>query len=195
MNYLAHLYLSGNNRNLQLGNFIADSIKGKQYLQFEGDVRRGILMHRAIDSFTDQHPVFRKGASRLFSTFRHYHLVLMDMFYDHFLAKNWSHFSEVPLQIYAQDFYGLLISQKDRLPERTQKLLPHLVRDNWLVKYETPEGLEFILRQMTFRIKNKVPLHEGIGPLIHYYSDYEAEFFTFFKEIQIFIAENPGGKW
>lgn len=195
MNYLAHLYLSGQNRQVQLGNFIADSIKGKQYLQYPDDVRKGIIMHRAIDFYTDTHPVFRKGASRLFGEFRHYHLVLMDMFYDHFLAKHWKEYATLPLHIFAQDFYGFLISKKAELPPRTQNLLPHLIRDNWLMKYETPTGLEFILRQMTHRIKKRYRLEEGVKYLIKFYPEYENEFFEFFDDIQKYVAENQEGKW
>lgn len=195
MNYLAHLYLSGDNRQVQLGNFIADSIKGKQYLQYADDIRRGILMHRAIDTYTDTHPVFRQGASRLFGEFRHYHLVLMDMFYDHFLAKHWEKYTTLPLHIFAQDFYGFLISKKAELPLRTQNQLPYLIRDNWLLKYQTTRGLEFILRQMSHRIKNKYALEKGIKSLIKFYPDYESEFFVFFDDIRQFVQENPEGRW
>lgn len=195
MNYLAHLYLSGDNRQVQLGNFIADSIKGKQYLDFPLNVQKGILMHRAIDTYTDTHPIFRKGASRLFGEFRHYHLVLMDMFYDHFLAKHWEKYAILPLPIFAQNFYGFLISKKAELPLRTQNQLPYLIRDNWLMKYQTTRGLEFILRQMSHRIKNKYALEKGIKSLIKFYPDYESEFFVFFDDIRQFVQENPEGRW
>ena len=86
MNYLAHLYLSAFNKEIMVGNFIADRVKGKQYLNFPQEVQQGILLHRSIDSFTDEHPVSKIIRKELFPAHRHYSSVLVDMFYDHFLA-------------------------------------------------------------------------------------------------------------
>jgi len=105
MNFLAHIYLSGNNKNVTLGNFIADSIKGKKYQNFPKDIQTGILLHRAIDSYTDAHPVFKQSTKRLHKKYSHFSGVIVDIFYDHFLAKNWNDYSEIPLDTYTYNFY------------------------------------------------------------------------------------------
>jgi len=107
MNFLAHLYLSGDNDELKIGNFVADGIHGKPY-EFPPVVQKGIILHRAIDSYTDVHPIFRQGTRRLHPAYHHYAGVIMDIFYDHFLAKNWKNYSDVPLNEYAAGIYKLL---------------------------------------------------------------------------------------
>ena len=93
MNFLAHIYLSGNNDLLKIGNFMADSIRGNSYENYPEEIKKGILLHRSIDSFTDMHPVYRKSKHRLHEKYGHYSGVIMDIFYDHFLAKNWANCS------------------------------------------------------------------------------------------------------
>ena len=88
MNFLAHAVLSFENPELMVGNFIADFVKGNDYLQYQDPVKRGILLHRDIDQFTDQHPTVRLSKSRLYDAFGHYAGVIVDMYYDHFLAAN-----------------------------------------------------------------------------------------------------------
>ena len=118
MNFLAHIYLSGNNHFLKLGNFIADAVKGKTYSKYPLEIQQGILLHRKIDSFTDHHPIFKKSVSRLFPTHRHYSRVIIDIFYDHFLAKEWNTYSNIPLNTYINDFYSLLNDNYEYLPKR-----------------------------------------------------------------------------
>ena len=102
MNFLAHIYLSGDNELVKIGNFMADNITGNKYEHFPEDVQKGIMLHRAIDSYTDAHPVFRQGTKRLHPVYHHYAGVIMDMFYDHFLAKNWQDYHHLPLKQYAR---------------------------------------------------------------------------------------------
>jgi acyl carrier protein phosphodiesterase len=92
MNFLAHIYLSGDNDLLKIGNFMADSIRGNQYLQYPDEIKKGILLHRFIDTFTDAHLIYRKSKHRLHEKYGHYSGVIMDIVYDHFLAKNWNHY-------------------------------------------------------------------------------------------------------
>ena len=93
MNFRAHIYLSGENEPLKIGNFIADSIRGNSYLDYPEDLKNGILLHRYIDTFTDAHPIYRKSKHRLHEKYGHYSGVIMDIVYDHFLAKNWNKYS------------------------------------------------------------------------------------------------------
>ena len=89
MNFLAHIYLSGDNDLIKIGNFMADGIRGKHYEYLPAEVQKGIVLHRAIDTYTDSHPIFRQSTKRLHHRYHHYAGVIVDVFYDHFLAKNW----------------------------------------------------------------------------------------------------------
>ncbi len=96
MNFLAHLYLSKKNKNILIGNFIADAVKGKKHNLYSKEVQAGILLHREIDNYTDNHPIVRKSKRRLNKRYGHYNGVIIDILYDHFLAKNWNNYSEIP---------------------------------------------------------------------------------------------------
>ncbi len=186
MNYLAHIYLSGDNKMIKIGNFMADSIRGKSYEVYERDIKRGILLHRAIDSFTDMHPIYRQSKHRLHSKYGHYSGVIMDIFYDHFLAKNWSLYSKTPLEEFTTDFYILLETNYEILTDKVKSIIPHMRNKNWLLSYSTIEGLQIIMNQMNYRIKNRVPMDESILELQEYYTEFESEFKLFFTEIQAF---------
>ncbi|MBD3724585.1 MAG: DUF479 domain-containing protein [Flavobacteriaceae bacterium] len=190
MNYLAHIYLSGENNLLKVGNFMADSVKGNDYLNYPDDLRKGILLHRAIDSFTDANEIYRKSKHRLHENYGHYSGVIMDVLYDHFLAKNWKNFSSIPLNIFIDDFYKTLVENLDVLPEKTKKMVPYLIEQNWLNSYQTISGIERILWQMSHRIKFKVDLSKAaIFELNEFYNEFEAEFFDFMKEIEFMCKE------
>lgn len=184
MNYLAHIYLSGENNGIKIGNFIADGIKGKQYEAYSGNIRKGILLHRAIDSFTDAHPIVKQSTKRLHEIHGHYSGVIIDMFYDHFLAKHWKQYTTPPLPVYADNFYTLLQLHTNLLPERILRLMKPMITYNWLVMYESLEGIDEILKQMHHRTKYRGSLDIASESLIKYYTEFEAEFFEFFKLLQ-----------
>lgn len=184
MNYLAHIYLSGENDLLKIGNFMADSVRGKEYLNHPEDIKNGILLHRSIDSFTDFHPIYRKSKHRLHAKYGHYSGVIMDIFYDYFLAHHWSKYHPVPLSIFAQNFYELLHNNQDLITEKTKAMLPHMIENNWLVSYASKEGLEKILYMMDYRTKHRVSMYEAIVELEMYYIEFESEFYSFFEELQ-----------
>lgn len=186
MNYLAHIYLSGDNKMIKIGNFMADSIRGKSYEVYERDIKRGILLHRAIDSFTDMHPIYRQSKHRLHSKYGHYSGVIMDIFYDHFLAKNWSLYSKIPLEEFTTDFYILLETNYEILTDKVKSIIPHMRNKNWLLSYSTIDGMQTIMNHMNYRIKNRVPMDESIQELKEYYTEFESEFKLFFTEIQAF---------
>jgi len=189
MNLLAHIYLSGNNNELKVGNFMADPIKGSDFENYPGDFRRGIILHRKIDSFTDAHPIVQQSTHRLFEKFRHYNGVINDVFYDHFLAKNWKNYHSQDLASYIQDFYRLLEENFDILPEKIQNFFPYMKSQNWLLSYKDISGIEKILSQMSARIKGDFCLNEGIDILKNNYSAYEEEFTLFFEEIQAYVLK------
>lgn len=184
MNFLAHIYLSGDNNLVKIGNFMADGIKGDSYNDYPPLLKKGILLHREIDTFTDAHPVFRKSKHRLHERYGHYSGVIMDIFYDHFLAKNWSNYSTIPLNIYVSNFYKLLEDNFDLLTPRVQKMLPAMVKQNWLLNYASIDGIGTILYQMDYRTKFKSKMQFSVEELVQFYKEFEEEFTNFFSEIQ-----------
>ena len=184
MNFLAHIYLSGDNDLLKIGNFMADSIRGHSYDVYPMEIQKGILLHRSIDSFTDMHPIYRQSKHRLHEKYGHYSGVIMDIFYDHFLAKNWSVYSDENLNEYAENFYLLLKENYDILTDRIKGMMPYMIARNWLVSYSTIAGLEMIMFQMDHRTKNRVNMHESMVELQQYYSEFENEFTLFFEELR-----------
>lgn len=183
MNFLAHIYLSGEDDFIKIGNFMADSIRGSQYLDYPNSLQKGILLHRHIDSFTDAHPIYRKSKHRLHEKYGHYSGVIMDIAYDHFLAKNWSKYSNEKLEDYAADFYKLMQDNYEILTERTKGMLPYMIGRNWLVSYATIAGLEMILFQMDYRTKHRAHMQEAIVEIQDFYTEFESEFFQFFEEL------------
>lgn len=189
MNFLAHIYLSGDNDLVKIGNFMADGIRAKDYLSMADAIQIGVLLHRQIDSFTDAHPVFRQSTQRLHPKYHHYAGVIVDIFYDHFLAKNWLQYSNEPLADYVNRFYESLLQNSKLLTERTLFLMPVMRRDNWLVRYQTVAGIEFILKQMDSRTKMKSKMSFAAEDLRLNYADYEAEFSVFFEDLTDFAVK------
>ena len=184
MNYLAHIYLSGEDEMIRIGNFMADGIRGKDYLKFPPNIQKGILLHRTIDSFTDTHPIYRKSKHRLHENFGHYSGVIMDIFYDHFLAKNWHHYHSTPLNIYAEEFYLLLRNNYTLLTERTKNMLPFMIARDWLTSYASIAGIEMVLFQMDYKTKHRANMPQAIHELNCFYTEFEDEFTVFFKDLK-----------
>ncbi|MFV0540928.1 MAG: ACP phosphodiesterase [Aestuariibaculum sp.] len=185
MNYLAHIYLSGDNRLVTIGNFMADSIKGKSYKNYEKAIQTGILLHRYIDSFTDTHPTVKQSTKRLHKKYSHYSGVIVDIFYDHFLAKNWHLYSNIPLSDYTNDFYESLKEHYTILPKQVQYMMPYLISGNWLLSYASVEGIAKVLEGMNQRTKNRSGMNEAVVELNLFYDEFEMEFTAFFDELII----------
>jgi acyl carrier protein phosphodiesterase len=189
MNFLAHIYLSGDNDLLKIGNFMADGIRGKQFLTYPPEIQKGIMLHRAIDTFTDAHPVFRQSTKRLHENYHHYAGVIVDILYDHFLAKNWDSYSDVKLEDFVNRFYLSLEDNKNILSERAIAIMPFLVKENWLLTYRSIEGINQILTQMDRRTKNQSKMRFATNELVEFYSEFEMEFTKFFDEALLFSNE------
>lgn len=189
MNYLAHIYLSGDDDLLKIGNFAADSVKGKKFLKYPERMRTGIILHRAIDTFTDSHPVVRRSITRLFPKYSHYSGVIVDILYDHYLAHYWSDFHEQPLREYVDDFYGLLNENFDILPKRVQSFLPIMIEHNWLYNYRTIEGIGKILYQMNIRTKRRSSMDLAVHDLREHYAIFEADFREFFRDLEDYVQD------
>jgi acyl carrier protein phosphodiesterase len=186
MNYLAHIYLAEHSDESKLGNFLGDFVNKSLENNYEYYIRRGIYMHRKLDSFTDSHPVFLESKRRISLGNRRYAGVLVDIFYDHFLALNWKEYSSIDLKEYAQSFYTILKSYEHCLPDKLTKRMPYMIEENWLLSYREIEGIEISLNRIAWRFsKSKHPLLNPIEELISNYEALEADFKSFFpKAIQ-----------
>ena len=177
------------NPNIMIGNFIADGIKGQHYKNYDRDIQIGILLHRHIDTFTDSHKTVRQSTKRLHKKYSHYSGIIVDILYDHFLAKNWSKYSETPLKHYVEHFYTSLNDNYEVLPTRIQKMMPYMITDNWLLSYASIEGISKVLSGMNQRTKNRSGMDEAVVELEAFYNEFEEEFTNFFDELIRFSKE------
>ncbi len=189
MNFLAHLYLSGDDEEIIVGNFIADHVKGKAIENYSHGIRAGIHLHREIDTFTDTHPLFIRSRNRLLPVYRKYSGVITDMFYDHFLSANWNEHSSESIDAFTQRMYRLIMKRFMILPARTKYMLPFMAKDNWLKGYGTFEGLERALRGMDKRTPFDSGMPNAIRDLRKDYDLYMGEFNAFFPEIARFAMQ------
>ncbi|MCH4553354.1 acyl carrier protein phosphodiesterase [Aestuariibaculum lutulentum] len=189
MNYLAHIYLSGENELVTIGNFIADGIKGKAYKNYDTDIQIGILLHRNIDTFTDAHQVVRQSTKRLHEKYGHYSGIIVDILYDHFLAKNWQQYHHSSLKVYAENFYDTLKNHYDLLPLRIQNMMPYMMTDNWLLSYASIDGISRVLDGMNRRTKHRSSMNEAVNELEEFYDEFENEFLEFFDELMLFSKQ------
>jgi acyl carrier protein phosphodiesterase len=189
MNFLAHIYLSFEDDEIAIGNFIADSIRGKKYKHLPDRVQKGVILHRAIDTFTDAHSIPRISSKRLHENYSHYSRVIVDIFYDHFLAKNWERYSDKPLAPFIDDFYDLLEVNFNILPDAVKRMMPYMVADNWLLNYAKVEGIGRVLNGMNRRTNNKSKMNFAIVDLETHYRAFEDEFTAFFEELIIFSRQ------
>ncbi|AHM62397.1 hypothetical protein D770_20740 [Flammeovirgaceae bacterium 311] len=189
MNFLAHAFLSDLEKPLVLsGNFFGDFIKGRQELEAQAaDMQKGIYLHRAIDTYTDAHPVVLQSKKRLFPKYRHYSRVLVDLYYDHLLAAHFDRYSTTSLLPYTEQVYTLLKSQREHIPQRAQLLLDRMAADNWLYHYRTLDGIGQACRGMAMRSSFRSGMEEGALDLKKHYQAFKQEFFLFFEDLQQYV--------
>lgn len=183
MNFLAHMYLSFNQEEILIGNFIADFVKGKQIEAFTNPVKTGILLHREIDRFTDSHDIVRESKKRLSKNYRHYAAVIVDIYFDHFLAKNWSQYSAVPLKEFTTSTYKILEQHDHILPEKCSYVLKHMRKTDWMYNYQFLEGIDQALSGMARRTTFESKMEHSIHDLKADYELYYKEFKAFFVEL------------
>lgn len=168
---------------------MGDFVKGNQYQNYEPDVAKGVLLHREIDRFTDSHEVVNQSKKRLSDKYRHYSGVIVDMFYDHFLAKNFNEFHSEDLRIFSESHFKRLVAFQDQMPVRAQHMLPYMVSNNWLMAYAELKGIHRALSGLSRRTKFDSKMDESIQDLTRHYSLFEEEFRLFFPDIQSHISE------
>jgi len=189
MNFLAHAHLSGNNEDVLFGNFVADAVKGNDVMNFEGDIRLGIRLHRRIDVFTDRHEVFRKSVARIRDSFGKYSGIVVDIYYDHFLAANWNRFHHDPLPVFAGYVYDILLERYSLLPKRTKRLLPFLITQNWLVGYADFDGLARVFYGMDRRTGFGSGMKTAVVALKDNYNDLYSDFSLFYPGLQEYVLD------
>ncbi|MBN2615915.1 MAG: DUF479 domain-containing protein [Bacteroidales bacterium] len=190
MNFLAHAHLSNGDSQILVGNLIADSVKGKQKLDFPSAIRMGIDLHRKIDVFTDTHPVFKKSVGVIYEEKRRFSGVVMDIFYDHFLARNWSSFSSMPLDVFTIKVYHVLGRNFSLLPPRVKRILPYMMAQNWLNSYANLKDLNRIFYGMDRRTSFRSGMSDSVDLLEKHYQELEQHFFAFYPEMMDFVEES-----
>lgn len=189
MNFLAHLYLSGDSEKIKLGNFIGDYVKGNKYQKFTSEIQKGILLHRNIDYFTDRHPLVLESSNRFKKEYKRYSGVVVDLIYDHFLAKSWAEYHTLPLKKYVTQSHEIFIRNYLILPSEVKFFLPFLIQSRRLESYATISGLKTALEIMSRR--TSLPNHSNfaIETLHLNYKEFELEFRLFMSEIMAFVSK------
>ncbi len=187
MNFLAHTYLSGCNDEIIVGNFMGDYVKGRNYVHLPELVRKGILIHRDIDTFTDAHAITRRSRLRLVERYHKYAGVIVDIFYDHFLAATWSDYCGIALKEYVDRTYDLLKRNYKTLPQGIKVWFPTFLENNWMMAYQTVDGIELVLDRMS--ANTSLPDHTSfaIERMREQYDEFKNDFREFFPMIIDFI--------
>lgn len=186
MNFLAHLYLSPADDDALLGSLMGDFVKGPLSAHPADAVRRGMALHRRVDTYTDAHPIVRDSRNRISAERRRYAGIMIDMFYDHFLARDWARYHEQPLAEFAQRVYAMLLRNRERLPERLARIAPYMATQDWLSSYRAIESIHVALERMGTRLTRGNALRGAAGELVLHYDALEADFRTFFPHVTAF---------
>ena len=194
MNFLAHLHLSGENDGLIVGNFLADFIRNSQVEDLPEPIREGVALHRMIDTYTDNHPMVRQSSARLRPKHRKYAPVLVDVFYDFLLARNWGRYHAAPLSNFTASTYQVLEEHRSLMPPFLQERLSLMIADDWLHRYTTPEGLSFVFSRMKRRLTRPEWLSGALDSLLADLEAYEEEFNAFFPEVIEFVKGGERGE-
>lgn len=184
MNYLAHLFLAAGEKDLLVGNFIADQVKGNRYNEYPDGVAKGIIMHRSTDYFADTHPVYLRSVHRLAPLHSKFSGVITDVLYDHLLAVSWNSYSTVNLADFCSRTYSILHSGESAMPEKSRVILKYMSAANWLQSYGTIDGIERALKGLSKRLKYYHPLEEAVHTFVSDYKYFKDDFETFFPLLQ-----------
>ncbi|NQY68812.1 MAG: DUF479 domain-containing protein [Flavobacteriales bacterium] len=188
MNYLAHAYLAGNDHGLIIGNYLADGMKGMKLESFSESIQRGVELHRHIDSYTDQHDQVRVSKNRLYERHGHYASVIVDVFYDHFLAKDWLKYSDKNLFNFEKKIYSLLIDNKEVLPKHSKYFLDYMVEQNLLSNYANIKTIGDTLSGLARRTKFESNMAYAVNDLRDQYNGFQEDFDLFFPDLERSVA-------
>ncbi|UCH53348.1 MAG: DUF479 domain-containing protein [Pseudomonadota bacterium] len=195
MNYLAHAYLSCESSDAMIGGMLGDFVKGSLAGRYTPGIRSAIALHRAIDRYTDRHPTVRQSNALISAKRRRFAGIMVDVFYDHFLAVHWARFSSTPLKAFTHNYYAVLHAQVAGFPPRLQRVLPYMMRDDWLASYAEVESVDAALNGIARRFQRFARarvLCDGVQELTDNYGALEAQFLAFFPELVQFTHRNRG---
>lgn len=182
MNFLAHVFLAGDDPALRLGGMLGDFVKGPLPCGLPPDVARGVELHRRIDSYTDAHPAFRQSRSRVSPSRRRYAGIMVDLFYDHFLALHCQRFHAQPLASFTAGVYALLETHGHLLPPRLAQILPRMRADDWLSSYRELGSIHTALDRMAGRLTRPEGLIGSAAELEGHYGHFEQDFLAFLPD-------------
>ena len=182
MNYLAHLYLAGPEPDALLGSLMGDFVKGP-VRGYPPAIEQALILHRRIDSFTDMHPRVKESRARISLARRRFAGIMLDVFYDHYLACNWADYSSEPLHDFTRRIYDLLRAQHARLPWRLQAIAPRMAETDWLGSYRHVEAVHLALDRMSRRLKRQNRLAGAGVELEANYAALEKDFRVFFPDV------------
>ena len=190
MNYLAHAFLAGPLATDRIGGVIGDFVKGPLPAGLDEALAAGVALHRRIDSYADGHPAFRRSRARISDARRRVSGVMVDMFYDHFLALHWQHFSPRPLTDFTAETYRLIAAHHAPLPAGFMPAFERMAAHDWLASYRDAGSVALALDRMArFRLRQPNPLAGAGAELLHAFAGLEADFFAFLPDAQAFAAQ------
>lgn len=189
MNYLAHLYLAQDSAESMIGSILGDFVKGSAKDQYPDEIKKGIELHRKIDSYTDSHPMTQASRRLYRSPWRRFAGIIVDLCYDHFLYRHWSKFTDAALTAFILNAYEILKTHQAILPERLQAMIPFMIRDDWLGSYRDLNGVEQALKRLSRRVTNGNRLVRAIDDIKVHYRELEANFLTFFPDLIRFVND------
>lgn len=193
MNYLGHLYLSPPSEDALLGSLMGDFVKGPIAAHFPPAIARAIALHRKLDSFTDSHPVVAISRARISSGRRRYAGIMLDVFYDHFLARHWGEFHQQPLGSFTAHVYEILERRHGELPETLQRVAPSMRRWDWFGSYARIDTIDGTLNRIGQRLRRENTLQDSVGELLDNYANLESDFRRFLPEARSFVAGTVAG--
>lgn len=189
MNFLAHIYLSGDNDEIRFGNFIGDWIKGKKYQKYPEDIKKGILLHREIDSYTDSHPVVHRSIVRMRPAYGKYAGVAVDILYDHFLTVNWELYSDISLEVFVKKFHSYILKNLNMLPKKSKRFAYPFIRKKRLLCYGELDCFEDVLEKMGIYTSMPNKAKQAMKIVREDYELFNDEFQLFFRDIRKHLKE------
>lgn len=189
MNFLAHAVLAGDAPAMVIGGIVGDWIKGPLPACLPADLARGVALHRAIDSHAERHPAFRRSRSRVSAMRRRYAGVLVDIFYDHLLARDWAMFHPQPFIEFRAAVYSLVASRRGDLPEHLRLGLELMASEDWFGSYARIDGIAEVLARMSRRVRRPNPLAGGEVELLADVEAYAADFQAWLDDARKFAAD------
>ncbi|HKL67272.1 MAG: ACP phosphodiesterase [Bacteroidales bacterium] len=192
MNVLAHIYLSGDSDEIIIGNYIGDYVKGRDYLKYPELVKKGIILHRHIDDFTDRHPVVHRSKMVFTRKYHKYAGVVTDILYDHYLTKEWDTFSRRPLESITYQFYRAMVNNYDILPPKVKDRFPFFIINNWIESYKTSKGLRQVFNALSRRTSLPNESKFAIKTFKKNYYSLGEDFMEFFPQLIDYVEKDFG---